>query len=240
MTTCARRHLMFRRCARVLVMAATEGAHRAVASSSSSSSSAVASASRARAPGARVVGQRTRGKRTDTDAAAAAKDAAADAAEARAASAGAPDNPLASVMFPWERAVLDSERWVGELKPWQKAYWLAFGLGVAFVVGSRAKRYYDDMGTDEDRIRAMENNKRALAAALEGKSFIAHGDGDEEDETGGDPFEGLSPAEIEALVKAQAGESGDVYDGMSPEEILAHEEAYKGKGKLTWKTSAKF
>ena len=186
-----------------------------------------------------MVAQRTRGKRND--AAAKAKDAAAAAAaEARAASADAPDNPLASVMFPWERAVLDSERWMGELKPWQKAYWLAFGLGVAFVVGSRAKRYYDDMGTDEDRIRAMENNKRALAAALEGKSFIAHGDGDEEDETGGDPFEGLSPAEIEALVKAQAGESGDVYDGMSPEEILAHEEAYKGKGKLTWKTSAKF
>ena len=232
-TTGVHRHLMFRRCARALAAAATEGAHRAVASSSSSSSS---SASRARAPGARVVGQRTRGKRTD--AAAKAKDAAA--AEAPAASADAPDNPLGSVMFPWERAVLDSERWVGELKPWQKAYWVAFGLGVAFVVGSRAKRYYDDMGTDEDRIRAMENNKRALAAALEGKSFIAHGDGDEEDETGGDPFEGLSPAEIEALVKKQAGESGDVYDGMSPEEILAHEEAYKGKGKLTWKTSAKF
>ena len=85
-------------------------------------------------------------------------------------------------MFPWERAVLHSERWAGELKPWQKAYWAAFALGCAFVVGSRAKRYYDDQESEEERQRAMEANKRALRGALEGRSFIGASGEDEDDE----------------------------------------------------------
>jgi len=140
------------------------------------------------------------------------------------------ENPLANSMFPWERAVLSSERWVGELKPWQKAYWLAFGLGVAFVVAAKTKRHYEDIEGEEERTKAREGNKRALARALEGRSFI------EEGGEGEDPFDGLTPKEIEALVKAQAGERGDVYEGMSPEEINAHEEEYRGKGKLKWPT----
>ena len=149
------------------------------------------------------------------------------------------DNPLSSIMFPWERAVLNSERWVGELKPWQKAYWAAFGLGCVFVVGARAKRYYEDQETDEERQKAMESNKRALQAALEGRSFIASGGGGEtdEDDEDDDPFDGLSPEEIEALVKKQAP-TGDVYEGMTPEEINEYEEKFRGKGNLTWKTNA--
>ena len=148
------------------------------------------------------------------------------------------DNPLSSIMFPWERAVLNSERWVGELKPWQKAYWAAFGLGCVFVVGARAKRYYEDQETDEERQKAMESNKRALHAALEGRSFIASGGGGETDEDeDDDPFDGLSPEEIEALVKKQAP-TGDVYEGMTPEEINEYEEKFRGKGNLTWKTNA--
>jgi hypothetical protein len=139
-------------------------------------------------------------------------------------------------MFPWERAVLHSERWVGELKPWQKAYWAAFALGCAFVVGSRAKRYYDDQESEEERQRAMEANKRALRGALEGRSFIGANGEDEDDED--DPFDGMSPEEIEALVKREAGPSGDVYDGMTPEEINEYEEKFRGKGNLTWKTKA--
>jgi|TARA_Y100001954_G_scaffold41473_2_gene42247 hypothetical protein len=142
-------------------------------------------------------------------------------------------------MFPWERAVLNSERWVGELKPWQKAYWAAFGLGCVFVVGARAKRYYEDQETDEERQKAMESNKRALQAALEGRSFIASGGGGEtdEDDEDDDPFDGLSPEEIEALVKKQAP-TGDVYEGMTPEEINEYEEKFRGKGNLTWRTNA--
>ena len=149
------------------------------------------------------------------------------------------DNPLSSIMFPWERAVLNSERWVGELKPWQKAYWAAFGLGCVFVVGARAKRYYEDQETDEERQKAMESNKRALQAALEGRSFIASGGGGEtdEDDEDDDPFDGLSPEEIEALVKKQAP-TGDVYEGMTPEEINEYEEKFRGKGNLTWRTNA--
>ena len=150
---------------------------------------------------------------------------------------GGTDNPLRGVMFPWERAVLHSERWAGELKPWQKAYWAAFALGCAFVVGSRAKRYYDDQESEEERQRSMEANKRALRGALEGRSFIGASGEDEEDEDE-DPFDGMSPEEIEALVKREAGPSGDVYDGMTPEEINEYEEKFRGKGNLTWKTKA--
>jgi hypothetical protein len=152
--------------------------------------------------------------------------------------AAAPENnPLSSVMFPWERAVLHAERWTGELKPWQKAYWAVFALGCAFVVGSRVKRFYDDADADENRREAMESNKRALHAAIEGRSFIAHSEDDDEE----DPFDGLSPQEIEELVRKTAP-SGDVYEGMTPEEINAYEENRKrelGDGNLTWKTSAR-
>lgn len=153
---------------------------------------------------------------------------------------GGTDNPLSSVMFPWERAVLDSKRWTGEMKTWQKAYWAAFALGVAFVVGSRAKRYYDEGETNEERKRKMESDRRAVSAALEGRSFISADDGDEDE----DPFEGLTPEEIEALVRKTAP-SGDAYDGMSPEEIEAYEREYderrranSGSGNLTWKTTS--
>jgi hypothetical protein len=147
------------------------------------------------------------------------------------------NNPLSSVMFPWERAVLHAERWTGELKPWQKAYWALFAFGCAFVVGSRVKRFYEDADADESRREAMESNKRALHAAIEGRSFIAHSEDDDEE----DPFDGLSPQEIEELVRKTAP-SGDVYEGMTPEEINAYEESRKrelGDGNLTWKTSAR-
>ena len=150
---------------------------------------------------------------------------------------GGTDNPLRGVMFPWERAVLHSERWAGELKPWQKAYWAAFALGCALVVGARAKRYHDDQEREDARRRTMEANKRALRGALEGRSFIGASGEDEADEDE-DPFDGMSPEEIEALVKREAGPSGDVYDGMTPEEINEHEEKFRGKGNLTWKTKA--
>ena len=160
-----------------------------------------------------------------------------DAATTTTREDGGTDHPLRGVMFPWERAVLHSERWAGELKPWQKAYWAAFALGCAFVVGSRAKRYYDDQESEEERRRSMEANKRALRGALEGRSFIGASGEDEEDEDE-DPFDGMSPEEIEALVKREAGPSGDVYDGMTPEEINEYEEKFRGKGNLTWKTKA--
>ena len=48
--------------------------------------------------------------------------------------------------------------------------------------------------------------------ALDGRSFTE----DEED-----PFEGLSPEEIQALVAKEAP-AGDAFEGMAPEEINAY------------------
>ena len=50
-----------------------------------------------------------------------------------------------------------------------------------------------------------------MQAALEGKSFA---DGD-------DPFEGMEPHEIEALLRQNAPD-GDPYAGMAPDEINAY------------------
>mgnify|MGYP002851071713 CR=1 FL=1 len=57
----------------------------------------------------------------------------------------------------------------------------------------------------------LRENRRAMQAALEGKSFA---DGD-------DPFEGMEPHEIEALLRQNAPD-GDPYAGMAPEEINAY------------------
>ncbi len=48
--------------------------------------------------------------------------------------------------------------------------------------------------------------------ALSGASFVSDDD---------DPFEGLTPAEIEAMVAREAP-AGDAFEGMSPEEINAY------------------
>ena len=119
-----------------------------------------------------------------------------------------PGNPIAISMFPWERAVLSDGRQQGPMKNWQKLYWAAFGAAVLFLAGNRARLHYQSMKTKEELEADLRENRRAMQAALEGKSFA---DGD-------DPFEGMEPQEIEALLKQNAPD-GDPYAGMTPEEI---------------------
>ena len=88
-----------------------------------------------------------------------------------------------------------------------------------------------------------------MARALEGRSFVGTreydprteritttltrttttgggGEEEEEEEEEVDPFEGLEPREIAALVAKEAPD-GDVYAGWSPEEIQEYEEKRK-------------
>ena len=111
-------------------------------------------------------------------------------------------------MFPWERSVLSDGRQQGPMKNWQKLYWAAFGAAVLFLAGNRARLHYQSIKTKEELEADLRENRRAMQAALEGKSFA---DGD-------DPFEGMEPQEIEALLKQNAPD-GDPYAGMTPEEI---------------------
>ena len=82
----------------------------------------------------------------------------------------------------------------------------------------------------------LKRNRRAMARALEGRSWgiestirgrIVYAAGvSRRGEEESDPFEGLEPHEIAALVAKEAPD-GDVYVGWSPEEIQEYEEKSK-------------
>mmetsp|Transcript_16584 Transcript_16584/g.22890 ORF Transcript_16584/g.22890 Transcript_16584/m.22890 type:complete len:220 (+) Transcript_16584:114-773(+) len=128
----------------------------------------------------------------------------------------APPNPLRGLMFPWERAVMDGER-VEVMSATTKLYWLVFGSALVFVMGSRGWDHYKDKTIQEDPElikRKQEMLKASVQGALNGQSFLSANKAE-------DPFEGLTPAEIDELVKKEAP-SGDAFDGMSPQEINAY------------------
>ena len=117
-------------------------------------------------------------------------------------------NPLAGIMFPWERAVLSGDRDKEPMGDMQKLYWAVFALAVAFLVVNRIRAYLANRKTKEELAEELKANRAAMHRALEGNSFA----GEE------DPFEGMEPGEIEAFLKQQAPD-GDPYAGMTPEEI---------------------
>jgi hypothetical protein len=141
-------------------------------------------------------------------------------------------NPLAGVMFPWERAVLSSERNEGPTPWWHKLYWFVFAFCVLLIASNRIREQFEQTNETERRELELKRNRRAMARALEGRSFVGTreydprtdslGPGEEEEEES-DPFEGLEPHEIAALVAKEAPD-GDVYAGWSPEEIQEYEE----------------
>ena len=160
-------------------------------------------------------------------------------------------NPLAGMMFPWERAVLSSPRRYNASQPmpwWHKLYWAAFAVCVALIASNKMRERHEHANETERRERELKRNRRAMARALEGRSFVGTreydprteritttlttrttgggGEEEEEEEEEVDPFEGLEPREIAALVAKEAPD-GDVYAGWSPEEIQEYEEKRK-------------
>ena len=164
------------------------------------------------------------------------------------------------MMFPWERAVLSSpRRFDGESQPmpwWHKLYWAAFAVCVGLIASNKMRERHEHANETERRERELKRNRRAMARALEGRSFVGTreydprteritttltrttttggggkneeggGEEEEEEEEEEDPFEGLEPREIAALVAKEAPD-GDVYAGWSPEEIQEYEEKRK-------------
>ena len=102
-------------------------------------------------------------------------------------------NPLAGMMFPWERAVLSSPRQEGPTPWWHKLYWFVFAFCVLLIASNRVREQFEQKDEEEEE---------------------------------SDPFEGLEPHEIAALVAKEAPD-GDVYAGWSPEEIQEYEEKSK-------------
>lgn len=122
-----------------------------------------------------------------------------------------PANPLAGIMFPWERAVLSGDRDKEPMSDMQRLYWAVFAFAVALLVVNRVRAYFAQKKTKDELAEELKANRAAMHRALEGSSFA----GEE------DPFEGMEPHEIEAFLKQQAPD-GDPYAGMTPEEINAY------------------
>ena len=147
-------------------------------------------------------------------------------------------NPLAGMMFPWERAVLSSPRQEGPTPWWHKLYWFVFAFCVLLIASNRMREQFEQKDETEKREMKLKRNRRAMARALEGRSFVGNreydprtdslrgGSLEDEEEEESDPFEGLEPHEIAALVAKEAPD-GDVYAGWSPEEIQEYEEKSK-------------
>lgn len=127
------------------------------------------------------------------------------------------------LMFPWERRALRGQD--TPLHSWEKAYWAVFLAAMAYLAY--------ELTVNRNRADPEAERRAALAAArrdragrkLAGESFITDED---------DPFEDLTPEEINALVAeatqgaaaslaagAAAAAAEDEFDGLSPDEINA-------------------
>lgn len=166
----------------------------------------------------------------------AAKEPAAKEAAAKEASGAAEAERMAKIatsyMFPWERRALDGEG--GKLSFMEKAYWVFFVGALGFLGARMLMRTNTKDGTTEDERdeRDAARKQRALAI-LRGDSIIGGSE---------DPFDGLTPEEIEAFVRdatkhdltpelyrylPKLADDVDEFEGMSPEEINAHLAAKK-------------
>jgi hypothetical protein len=52
-------------------------------------------------------------------------------------------NPLAGMMFPWERAVLSSPRQEGPTPWWHKLYWFVFAFCVLLIASNRVREQFE-------------------------------------------------------------------------------------------------
>jgi len=118
----------------------------------------------------------------------------------------------------------------GKLKPWEKLYWGAFVVAVSLFLFNRLPSMFDSSSEenkeDPEAVKKREESKKEAArrvAAGESLLEIVQGNG------GVDPFDGEDPEVIETYVKSVMG-LDDPYEGLSPEEInilLAKEEGLK-------------
>lgn len=122
------------------------------------------------------------------------------------------EDVVSSMMFPWEKRQLQG----GALSTWEKYYWGVFVVAVAIFLFNRAGHWNQkdpkEVEEEESRKTRMEELKKQKARMILAGSSVL----EEED----DPFEGLSPEEIQVYVQDVTGANAkDPFEGMSPEEI---------------------
>lgn len=131
---------------------------------------------------------------------------------------------VSGFMFPWERRQMQGG---GELNTWEKYYWGVFVVAIAVFLFNRAGSWNNteeelekaaaEKRREEEMERLRVERARLLLAGgtILGPIGAAGADGEEEE----DPFEGMSPEDIEEFVRGQTGAAADPFAGLSPEEI---------------------
>jgi hypothetical protein len=105
---------------------------------------------------------------------------------------------VTGLMFPWERYQMDNQG--KPLRTWEKAYWGIFVVAISYFLFSKAGDYWKDAEPDP----AVEDRKKATRVRVGGlvvrgrASFVG-----ETSWTDEDPFEGMSPADIDSFVQKE-------------------------------------
>lgn len=109
-------------------------------------------------------------------------------------------------MFPWERRQMEG----GKLKAWEKLYWGAFVVAIALFLFNRLPKGGKEEDEEDPQIAEERKAKKVEFARkiAAGQSIV----GDE------DLFEGEEPEAIQDFIKKL---DVDPYEGLSPEEINA-------------------
>ncbi|QDZ20367.1 hypothetical protein HOP50_04g28840 [Chloropicon primus] len=136
---------------------------------------------------------------------------------------------VSAFMFPWEKRALEGGK--KGLTTTEKGYWIVFSGAMVYFgiqLATKKTKTEDDLEEEKREEERKEALKRQRAmAVLRGESII-----------GGleDPFEGLTPEEIDEYVKSNTkhnltpdllhklpklAEDEDEFDGLTPEEINA-------------------
>ncbi len=140
------------------------------------------------------------------------RDTSADATASTSNQESTGEDVVSSMMFPWEKRQLQG----GALSTWEKYYWGVFVVAVAIFLFNRAGHWNQkdpkEAEEEENRKKRVEELKKQKARMILAGSSVL----EEED----DPFEGLSPEEIQSYVQDVTGANAkDPFEGMSPEEI---------------------
>ena len=105
----------------------------------------------------------------------------------------------------------------GGLRTWEKVYWGVFVVAISLFLFNRLRDVQPEEPQVDEKKEALKREKARMVLA--GGSVVNFNNAGEEEEEE-DPFEGLSPEEVQRFVEETTGASAkDPFEGMSPEEI---------------------
>lgn len=114
-------------------------------------------------------------------------------------------------MFPWERRQIEG---TGDLRLWEKIYWGVFVVAISLFLFNRL-RDWNTEEPEEDTSKEQRKEERARMVLAGDTVLVPWGDED--------PFEGMTPQEVQEYVEKTTGaNAADPFEGMDPAEIDAY------------------